>query len=190
MAIALILLPYAVYTLLMLAVSPALSLAAGAALCATVVIVDVAHGRSVKLLSTGSAVVFTALTCYCCSVDPGTSATAIRLAVDCGIFVVMLGSMLVGLPFTLQYAIESVSAETAAMPGFVQANYVISGVWATAIALMMAANMMMIFVPGLPIWAGLAIAFAARNSALYFTRWYPDYRAKREIRPAGALAAK
>lgn len=191
MTIVLILLPYAVYALLMLVVSPALSLTVGAALCLAVVSVDVARGRSVKLLSAGSAAVFVALAWYCGIVEPGMSATAIRIAVDGGILVIALGSMLAGFPFTLQYAVESVPAETAAMPGFLRANQVITGAWAVATALMMAANIMMIFVPGLPIWTGLAIAFAARNSALYFTRWYPQHRIKSEIRPAGAeLAAK
>jgi hypothetical protein len=56
--------------------------------------------------------------------------------------------------------------------------------------LMIAANVMMIYVPGLPIWSGLAIAFAARNSALYFTRWYPAYyRLKSESQPAGTMLA-
>jgi len=46
----------------------------------------------------------------------------------------------------------------------------------------------MLYVPGLPIWSGLAIAFAARNSAIYFTKWYPQYRrAKDESAPAAAL---
>jgi hypothetical protein len=34
----------------------------------------------------------------------------------------------------------------------------------------------MIYLPGMPLWSGLAIAFAARNTALYFTAWYPRYR--------------
>jgi hypothetical protein len=41
---------------------------------------------------------------------------------------------------------------------------------------MLMANALMIYLPGLPLWSGLAIAFAARNTALYFTRWYPRYR--------------
>jgi hypothetical protein len=55
---------------------------------------------------------------------------------------------------------------------------------------MMIANVLMIYVPGLPLWSGLAIAFAARNSAIYFTKWYPAYRkAKYATLPAsvGAL---
>ena len=37
--------------------------------------------------------------------------------------------MLLRQPFTLQYALETVEAETAAMPGFLTANYIITGAW-------------------------------------------------------------
>ena len=58
-----------------------------------------------------------------------------------------------------------------------------------ASVMMMAGNLVMIYVPGLPFWTGLAVAFAARNSALYFTRWYPEYRkAKDASVRAGALS--
>ena len=62
------------------------------------------------------------------------------------------------------------------MPGFLTANYIITAAWTGAFLLMMIANVLMIYVPGLPLWSGLVIAFAARNSALYFTKWYPEYR--------------
>jgi hypothetical protein len=39
----------------------------------------------------------------------------------------------------------------------------------------MIANALLIYLPGLPLWTGLLIAFAARNTATYFTRWYPAY---------------
>jgi hypothetical protein len=41
--------------------------------------------------------------------------------------------------------------------------------------LMMIGNIAMLYVPNLPLWSGLLIAFAARNSAVYFTKWYPQY---------------
>ena len=93
-------------------------------------------------------------------------------------------------PFTLQYAREAVDAETAKLPEFLRANYVITSVWAAAFVLMMLANLLLIYVPGLPLWCGIAIAFAARNSALYFTKWYPErQRAKfaASATSAGAL---
>jgi hypothetical protein len=74
------------------------------------------------------------------------------------------------------------------MPGFLRANYIITAVWSAAGLLMALSNAAMLYVPGLPIWLSLAIAFAARNSALYFTKWYPDYRRiKLTAPPAQAL---
>ena len=46
-----------------------------------------------------------------------------------------------------------------------------------------------IYVPSLPLWVGIAIAFAARNSAVYFTRWYPQYRRAKYGSPAAPAAA-
>jgi hypothetical protein len=57
-----------------------------------------------------------------------------------------------------------------------RANYIITSVWTASALLMLLANAAILYVPGLPIWLGLAVAFAARNSAVYFTRWYPAYR--------------
>jgi hypothetical protein len=189
MTTVLIMLPYAAYAALML-VSPMLSLAVGATLCLAAVGVDLARGRSIKLLSAGSAIVFAGLAWYRAIIDPGMSAAAMHLAVDAGVFTIALGSILARFPFTLQYALESEPVETAAMPGFRRANYVITGAWALATALMIAGNVMMIYVPGLPIWTGLAVAFAARNSALCFTRWYPAYyRLKSEHQQADAMLA-
>jgi hypothetical protein len=39
----------------------------------------------------------------------------------------------------------------------------------------MAANIALLYYPDLPIWLGLVIALAARNSAIYFTKWYPEH---------------
>ena len=74
------------------------------------------------------------------------------------------------------------------MPGFLCANYVITGAWTAAALLMAAANLVLLYVPGLPLWSGLAVAFAARNSAIYFTKWYPGIsRRSKYGAPASAL---
>ena len=188
MTIFLILAPYGVFAALMMVVSATLSLAVGAALCLAVVALDLAKGRSIKILGLGSAFVFAAVAAYLSFVDPTMTASAVRLAVDCGIFALSLGSMLLRVPFTLQYALEAVPAETAAIPGFLRANYVITGAWTLSALLMIVGNLMTLYVPGLPYWTGLAIAFAARNSALYFTRWYPEYRRTKDIAAQTAAA--
>jgi hypothetical protein len=188
MAIFLILAPYGAFAFLMLLTSATVSLLASAAICLAVIALDVVRGRSIKLLGAGSAVVFAGIGGYVALVDPTLSIAAVKLAVDAGIFLISATSMLMRYPFTLQYALEAVPAETAAMPGFTRANYVITGAWTAALLLMMIGNAAMLYVPGLPIWSSLVIAFAARNSAVYFTKWYPQYRkAKYGTPPAGAV---
>jgi hypothetical protein len=176
MTIFLILAPYGAFAGLMLLTSATTSLFVSAAICLAVIALDVVRGRSVKWLGAGSAALFVALGGYVALFDPGLSTAAVKLTVDAGIFLISATSILIRHPFTLQYALESVPAETAAMPGFLRANYVITGAWALASLLMMTANGAMLYVQGLPIWWSLAIAFAARNSAVYFTRWYPEYQ--------------
>ncbi|WP_439361271.1 hypothetical protein [Bradyrhizobium sp. DASA03007] len=187
MAIFLILAPYGAFALLMLVTSATISVFAAAAICLATVAIDVMRGRSVKILATGSAIVFAAIGLYLALLDPALGTLGVKLSVDLGIFIISLGSMLVRRPFTLQYALESVPAETAAMPGFRRANYVITGAWTAAALLMAAANLVLLYVPGLPLWSSLAVAFAARNSAMYFTKWYPEYREIKYGAPARAL---
>jgi hypothetical protein len=176
MTIFLILAPYGAFAFLMLVTSAGASLFAAGAICLLVLVLDAVRGRSVKILGAGSALLFVALGSYLTLTEASLSAAAVKLCVDSGIFLIGLGSMLVRYPFTLQYAVEAVPAETAAMPGFKRSNYIITGAWTAAALLMMTANVAQLYVPGLPIWSSLLVAFAARNSALYFTKWYPDYQ--------------
>ena len=188
MTIFLILAPYGAFAMLMLVTSAAVSLFTAAAICLAVIAFDLVRGRSIKILGAGSVIVFTAVGGYTLLADPAMSSSAVKFAVDTGIFLISLMSIVIRHPFTLQYALEVVDAETAKLPGFMKANYLITLAWTGAALLMMAGNMAMIYVPNLPLWSGLLIAFAARNSAVYFTRWYPQYRkAKYGAPPANAL---
>jgi hypothetical protein len=175
MTIFLILAPFGSFALLMLVASAQVALFVSAAVCLAVIAFDLVRGRQVKILGAGSVVLFGALGAYIVWVDPGLSSSAIKLTVDAGVLAISLASIGLRFPFTLQYAREVVDAETAVLPGFIKANYIISWAWAGAFAAMMAANVLMIYRPGLPLWAGVAIAFAARNTAMYFTKWYPEY---------------
>jgi hypothetical protein len=176
MTIFLILAPYGAFGFLMFLASANVSVFAASSICLVTIALDVARGRSVKILAAGSAILFAGIGIYLAIVDPALSALAVKVSVDAGIFVISLGSMLARHPFTLQYALEEVPAQTAGMPGFLRANYIITAAWAGAALLMMASNIVLLYVPGLPIWSSLAVAIAARNSALYFTKWYPEYR--------------
>lgn len=187
MAIFLILAPFGAFTLLMLVTSATTSLFAASAICLITVAIDVARGRSVKILAAGAAIMFAAIGLYITLINPAFSTLGVKLSVDIGVFLISLGSMIFRRPFTLQYALEAVPAETAAIPGFITANYIITGAWTAAALLMMAANIALLYFPGLPLWSGLAVAFAARNSAIYFTKWYPEYRQTKYATPARAL---
>ena len=188
MTLFLILAPYGVFASLMLMTSALLSVITAAVVGLAVIVLDAARGRSLKILGAGSAVLFAGIGLYLLLVNPALAGSEVKFAVDTGIFIISAGSMLIRHPFSLQYALESVHPETAAMPGFVRANYMITGAWTAAALLMMLSNLALLYVPGLPIWTSLVIAFAARNSAIYFTRWYPQYRRlKHGVPPADAL---
>lgn len=184
MTILLILAPYGVFATLMLVSSATVSLFAAAAVCLAVIAHDVRGGRSVKMLGAGSAILFAGLGAYLALSHHAWSSPAVKLAVDAGVLAIALASLAIGKPFTLQYAREMADAKTAQLPDFLTANYVITSAWALAIALMMTANALVIYMPGLPLWTGLAIAFAARTTAVYFTRWYPEYRKAKSAAPA------
>lgn len=175
MTIFLILAPFGAFAALMMLTSAAVALFASAAVSVAVVGIDIWYGRAIKILSGGAVVTFLAVGLYVTLINPALSASAVKLAVDAGILLVTLGSIAVRYPFTLQYALETTDAETAKLPGFLRANYVITWAWAAAAVLMMMGNAAMIYVPGLPLWSGLLVVFAARNTAVYFTNWYPQY---------------
>jgi len=188
MTIFLILAPFGSFALLMLVTSADIALFTSAAICLAVVGIDIARGRSVKMLGAGSVVIFSAIGAYVALVDPHLSQTGAKLAVDVGVLAISLASLILRTPFVLQYALEEVDAETAKMPGFLKSTYIITWAWTGACVLMIVGNVLSIYVPGLPLWFGLVIAFAARNSAAYFTTWYPQYcRAKYATPPANAL---
>ena len=188
MAIFLILAPYGAFATLMLVTSAAVTLFASATIGMMVMAHDAWRGRSIKVLGAGSVILFAVLGAYITLIDNSLSISAVKLAVDAGVLAISLASLVSRKPFTLQYAREMVDAETAQLPGFLRANYIITWAWTGAFVLMMIANVLTIYVPGWPLWSGIVIAFAARNSAVYFTKWYPQHRrAKYAAPPASAL---
>lgn len=188
MTIFLILAPFGSFALLMLVTSAEIALFASAAICLAVIGIDVYRGRAIKMLGAGCVVLFTGLGAYVTLANPNFSHSAVKLTIDVGVLAISLVSLIIRKPFVLQYALEEVDAETARQPGFLKAIYLITWAWNAALVLMIIGNALTIYVPGLPLWSGLVIAFAARNSAAFFTTWYPQYRkAKYGAPPANAL---
>src|ERR1700682_6229456 len=167
MMLFLILAPYGAFATLMLVTSAAVSLFASASICLMVIAYDMLRGRSIKILGAGYVILVGPLGGYVTLVDPSLNSSAVRLIVDGGVFAIALLSIAFRFPFTLQYAREMVDAETAKLPGFIKAGYIITWVWTGALFAMMAANVLMIYSPSLPLWSGLAIGFADSRNAIY-----------------------
>ena|SRR5947209_1047613 len=189
MMIFLILAPFASFAALMLVVSAPLSLFAGAGVAVATIAYDLYRGRAIKMLAAGAAMTFGALAAWIALSNGSWSATEVRLAVDIGALAIALFSVAIRRPFTLQYAREVVDAETLQKPGFLRANYILTLAWTGALVLMSIANLLTIYMPALPFWVALAIGFAARQSALYFTKWYPQYQRAKYAVPTVTQAA-
>ena len=98
MTLFLILAPYGAFSFLMFATSATVSLFAAAGAGLVAIATDAVRGRSIKIFGVGSAVLFAGLGLYLLVWHPAWSASAVRLAVDIGVFTISLGSMLARRP--------------------------------------------------------------------------------------------
>jgi len=133
----------------------------------------ISPNRTVKILDIGTAILFGGLAAYARFMTATWSIVAVRLRVDAGLLLIVLASITVRRPFTLQYARERVSREFWDSPQFVRTNYVITAAWAGAFAVMVVADLVMLYVPTLPRWVGIAATVGALYGAFSFTDWYP-----------------
>ena len=171
--------PFIAFALLSRLVPVTVALFTGAAVAAWLMVRDrIRHARSLKILEVGTVVLFGGLGLYVLGRGGDWSILEVRLAVDGGLFAIVLVSMLIGQPFTLQYARERVSAEVAALPQFRTINYLLSGIWALAFFVMTLADFIMARVPAVPLWIGIGLTVAALGGATWFTSWYPAHRAR------------
>jgi hypothetical protein len=130
--------------------------------------------RSLKMLDIGTALLFAGLVLYSLLAKPAWSVIAVRLCVDCGLLGIVLVSMVLGRPFTLQYAREQVSSEFWSTAAFRHTNYMITGAWALAFAVMVAAELVLLYTSWLPPRAGVIVIILALVGAVKFTGWYPE----------------
>jgi len=131
--------------------------------------------RVLKTLDAGNTVLFGLLALYKGFIQPGLSFGALLLAVDGGLLTIMLASLILHEPFTLQYAREQVAKEHWQSPAFLRTNYVVTGVWVAALAIMTAADAMAAFSPLVSVTAAVAAGLVALAAALTFSLRYPAY---------------
>jgi hypothetical protein len=127
-----------------------------------------------KVLEIGTFVLFVALALYAALGAPEWSIMDVRLRVDSGLLLIVLVTMLIGKPFTLQYAQEQVDRNLWTTPAFIRTNYVITAAWAVAFIVMVLADLVLIYMPDLPPRFGIIATVAAIVGAVKFTGWYPE----------------
>jgi len=133
----------------------------------------VGSGRAPKVLEIGAAVLFAGLALFAVLAGPAWSIMDVRLRVDAGLLLIVLVSLAIRRPFTLQYARETVPREYWDRPAFIRTNAIITAAWALAFAVMVAADLVLIYAPGVPPVVGIVATVLALVAAIKFTSWYP-----------------
>ena len=156
-------------------IGPNQGLMAGAATAAVILIRDwMSPNRKPKVLELGTLFLFGGMAVYAILRAPRWSVMEVRLRVDLGLLALVLTTMAIRRPFTLQYARERNSTESRNSPVFIRTNYIITGVWAAAFAVLIAADLLMVYKPGMPPALGITITILALVGAFKFTQWYPE----------------
>jgi hypothetical protein len=131
--------------------------------------------KTPKVLEAGTFLLFGVLALYQGVAGTPWSIAGVRLAVDAGLFLIVLVSMAIGQPFTLQYARERVPQELWHRPGFVRTNFVITAVWAAAFAAMTLSDLAWFMIPTLSPRIIIIVTVLALLCAAKFTGWYPGH---------------
>lgn len=156
-----------------------LGLLAGALIAAASIVRDViAPGRKPKMLEIGTFVLFSALAVFAWTVDMALSIALVRICVDGGLLLIVLMTIVIKKPFTLEYAKERVDASLWNNPSFLHTNMMVSAAWAVAFAVIVLADV--------ALWRNVLsgrlitlIIVGALYAAIRFTTWYPRRNDKR-----------
>jgi hypothetical protein len=174
--------PFIVFAIVDRLIGSEIGLAAGAATSAVLLLRDMlSPNRSPKILEIGTFVLFCGLALYGWVGHPIWTVIGVRVCVDSGLLAIVLVSLLIRRPFTVQYARERVAQEHWSSSEFIRANYVITSVWALAFAVMVIAELALLYVPGLPQKAGVIVIIIAIVGAIKFTGWYPEHIKPRQL---------
>jgi uncharacterized membrane protein len=131
--------------------------------------------RAVKLLDAGQLCLFGALAIYATALRVSPDVEWVRLVINAGLLAIVLGSVAVGRPFTLQYAREQTPEELWRSARFIATNYRISSVWAAAFGVSVAADLARLGAPGVSHGLESVASIGALVLAGIFTGWYPKH---------------
>lgn len=167
--------PFIAFAIVDRLVGPTEGLIAGALVSLVLLVRDwMSAERTPKILEIGTTILFGGLALYALLGGPAWSIVGARLRVDAGLLLIVLISLAVRKPFTLQYAREQVPQDQWNSPEFLRTNDVITAVWALAFLGLVAADLILIYRPDWPPRVGILITIAALVGAVKFTGWYPE----------------
>jgi hypothetical protein len=156
---------------------------AGLIAAALVSVCVLIHSRKLRILEVGSALLFGALAvCAAMNTHANWSIAAMRLCVDSGLLLIILASLALRRPFTLQYAREQVSADVANSRTFLRVNDIMTIAWSAAFGVLILADLMLLYRPQWPMGIAIALSVSALASAAKFTAWYPEHRRSNQTR--------
>jgi hypothetical protein len=168
--------PFIVFAVVDRLVGSAEGSIAGAMVSAAILLRDcLTPSRSPKVLEIGTFILFGGLALYTVLAHPTWSIFGVRLCVDGGLMLIVLISIAVRRPFTLQYAREKVAKELWDSPGFLRTNYVVTAAWAVAFLIMVAADLILLYMSEWPPRIGIVATIVALVGAVKFTGWYPEH---------------
>lgn len=158
-----------------------LELSAGVALGLAVVILSLnwIRGGTPKILEYSDVAYFAGLAIVVAVASAGTR-TWLELwggeVANIALVVIALGSVVLRMPFTLQYAREETPKEYWHTPEFLRVNYLITWVWVVAFAIEAVSGLIGDAVLHNPdnIWTGWIIQTLPLIVAAQFTIWYPN----------------
>lgn len=126
------------------------------------------HGGLIERVSL---LLFGTLAVYAGVYVPHWTLMGVRIVVDAALLLVMLGSMLLGRPFTLGYARADAAPADWLSPRFIRSHYVVSGVWTAALGVVVLADALILAWPRTAL-AGAAVMVAALLAASHLTTRY------------------
>lgn len=165
--------PYVAFFAVMRLAPVAVAMGAAFAVAVFLALAGYRRGRAPKILELGALALFGALAVFTSIAHWRWTLMTVRLAVDLGLFAIILVSIAIGRPFTMQYARERVAPEYWQTPLFLAINRRIAWVWAAIFALHVIAHAATVAWL-LPIWIDTGLSLLALAYGVIFTARYPE----------------
>lgn len=175
MNVALSFAPFIIFSIVDGAINLAAALAVSTVISAALIARTVVRSASPKVLEVGSLVLFAGLWVFVEMSPTSISLAAVSLTVDIGLLLIVLGSMALGRPFTIQYAKEQVPREYWDRPRFRRTNYAITSVWAASFGVAAIADFGRTYAQAKTGTFDTLIVIGSTIGAIKFTKWYPGW---------------